>query len=76
LLVNGSKAWICQAEYRSKNAFGGYGLTEEVGIIFDADGCRVLNPILENKSGAMAVIERNTLMYVIKTIHDPFNNSQ
>jgi hypothetical protein len=70
------KAWICQAEYRSKNAFGGYGLPEEVGIIFDADGCRVLSPILEKKSDAMAASERKTLMYAIKIIHDPFNNAR
>ena len=72
----GPRAWICQAEYRSKNASGGYGLPKEVGIIFDADGCRILNPILEKKSDAMAVSERKTLMYAIKTIHDPFNNAQ
>src|ERR1700722_7364948 len=72
----GPKAWICQAEYRSKNAVGGYGLPEETEIIFDADGCRVLDPISENKSDAMAATERKTLMYTIKTIHDPFNNAQ
>jgi len=65
-----------QAEYRSKNAFGGYGLPEQADIIFDGAGCRVLNPILEKKSDAMAATERKTLMYAIKTIHDPFNNAQ
>ena len=72
----GPRAWICQAEYRSKNAVGGYGLPEETVIIFDADGCRVLDPISENKSDAMAATERKTLMYTIKTIHDPVNNAQ
>ena|ERR1700688_3625138 len=72
----GPKAWICQAEYRSKNVIGGYGLPEETEIIFDADGCRVLNPISENKSDAMAASERKMLMYAIKTIHHPFNNAQ
>jgi hypothetical protein len=56
--------------------FGGYGLPEEAGIIFDADGCRVLNPILEKKADEMAASERQTLMYAIKTIHDPFSNTQ
>jgi hypothetical protein len=55
---------------------GEYGLPEEAGIIFDADGCRVLNPILEKKSDAMAASERKMMMYAIKTIHDPFNNAQ
>lgn len=40
--------------------------------IFDADGCRALNLILEKKSDSMAVTERKTLMYAIKTIHEPF----
>ena len=44
-------------------------------IIFDADG-RVLNPILEKTPDAMATSERKTLMYAIKTIHDPSNNAQ
>ncbi len=72
----GPKTWICQAEYRSKNAFGEYGLTKEASIVFDADGCRVLNPILEKKTNATAASERKTLMYAIKTIHDPINNAQ
>ena len=44
--------------------------------IFDADGSPVLNPILEKKSDAMAASERKTLMYAIKTIHDPSTNAQ
>ncbi len=72
----GPKAWTCQAEYRSRNAFGGYGLPEEAEIIFDAEGCRILNPILEKRSDAMVVSERKTLMYAIKTIHDSFNNTK
>jgi hypothetical protein len=72
----GPKAWICQAEYRSRNAFDGYGLPEEADIIFDAEGCRVLNPLLEKKSDALAADEHKTLMYAIKRIHDPYNNAQ
>jgi hypothetical protein len=72
----GPKAWICQAEYRSRNPFGGYGLPEEVDIIFDAESCRVLNPTLKKKSDAMAANERKTLMYAIKRIHDPLNNTE
>jgi hypothetical protein len=71
----GSKAWICQAEYRSRNAFDGYGLPEKVDIIFDAEGCRVLNPRLEKKSDALAAGEHKTLMYAIKRIHDPYDNA-
>jgi len=67
----GPMAWICQAEYRSRNQFEGYGLPEEVDIIFDAEGCRVLNPRLEKKSDALAASEHKTLMYAIKRIHDP-----
>jgi hypothetical protein len=72
----GPKAWICQAEYRSRNQFDGYGLPEEVGIIFDAEGCRVLNPRLEKESDGLAASEHKTLMYAIKRIHDPYNNAQ
>ena len=72
----GPKAWICQVEYRSRNAFDGYGLPEEVEIIFDAEGCRVLNPPLEKKYDALAAGEHKTLMYAIKRIHDPHNNAQ
>jgi hypothetical protein len=72
----GPKAWICQAEYRSRNAFDGYGLPEEVAIIFDAEGCRVLNPRLEKNFDALAASEHKTLMYAIKRIHDPYNNAQ
>jgi hypothetical protein len=72
----GPKAWICQAEYRSRNAFDGYGLPEKIDIIFDAEGCRVLNPPLEKKSDAVAAGEHKTLMYAIKRIHDPYNNAQ
>ena len=72
----GPRAWICQAEYRSRNAFGGYDLPEEIDIIFDAEGCRVLNPPLEKKSDALAAGEHKTLMYAIKRIHDPYNNAQ
>jgi hypothetical protein len=72
----GPRAWICQAEYRSRNAFDGYDLPEEIDIIFDAEGCRVLNPPLENKSDALAAGEHKTLMYAIKRIHDPYNNAQ
>jgi hypothetical protein len=72
----GPKAWICQAEYRSRNTFGGHGFPERVDIIFDAEGCRVLNPILEKKSDAMVASDRKTLMYAIKTIHDPPNKAQ
>jgi hypothetical protein len=67
----GPKAWICQAEYRSRNAFD--GLPEEIDIIFDAEGCRVLNPPLQKKSDALAAGEHRTLMYAIKRIHDPCN---
>jgi hypothetical protein len=70
----GPKTWICQAEYRSRNAF--YGLPEEIDIIFDAEGCRVLNPPSEKKSDALAAGEHRTLMYAIKRIHDPCNNAQ
>jgi hypothetical protein len=70
----GPKAWICQAEYRSRSAFD--GLPEEIDIIFDAEGCRVLNPPLEKKSDALAAGEHRTLMYAIKRIHDPCNNAQ
>jgi len=35
-----------------------------------------VNTTLEKKSDAMAASERKTLMYAIKTIHDPFNNAQ
>ena len=72
----GQKEWICQAEYYSRNSFGGYGLPEEVDIIFDAEGCRVLNPRLEKKSDTLAASEHKTLMYAIKRIHDPYNNAQ
>jgi hypothetical protein len=72
----GPKAWICQAKYRSKNKLGEYGLTKEAGIIFDADGCRVLNPTLERQSDEMTANERKMMMYAIKTIHDPFNIAQ
>ena len=72
----GPKTWICQAEYRSKTPFDGYGSLEKVDIICDAEGCRVLNPLLEKKSEALAASERKTLMYVIKRIHDPYNNAQ
>jgi hypothetical protein len=72
----GPKAWICQAEYRSKNPFDGYGLLEDVDIIFDGEGCRVLNPRLERKFDALAASEHKNLMYAIKRIHDPYNNAQ
>jgi hypothetical protein len=72
----GPKAWMCQAEYRSRKAFDEYGLPEQVDIIFDAEGCRVLNPPLEKKSDALAAGEHRTLMYAIKRIHDPYNNAQ
>jgi hypothetical protein len=55
---------------------GEYGLTKEAGIIFDADGCRVLNPTLERQSDEMTANERKMMMYAIKTIHDPFNIAQ
>jgi hypothetical protein len=35
-----------------------------------------LYPILEKKSDSMAASERKTLMYAIKTIHDPLNKAQ
>jgi hypothetical protein len=72
----GPKAWICQAEYRFRNEFDGYGLPEKVNIIFDAEGCRVLNPPLEKKSDALAAGEHKTLMYAIKRIHDAYNSAQ
>jgi hypothetical protein len=72
----GPKAWICKAEYRSRNPSGGYGLTNEVEIIFDAESCRVLKPTLRQNSDAIAASERKTLMYAIKRIHDPLNSAQ
>jgi hypothetical protein len=71
----GPKAWICQAEYRSRNALDAYGLPEEVDIIFDAEGCRVLHPRFEKKLDALAASEHKTLMYAIKRIYDPYNNA-
>ena len=76
LVSYGPKAWICQAEYRVKNGLGGFGLPEEAAIIFDADGCRVLNPLREKKPDAMSDSERKRLMYTVKTIHDPLANAQ
>jgi hypothetical protein len=70
----GPKAWTCQAEYKLKKSFGGCSSPNETAIIFDPDGCRVLNPILEKKSIAMTDSERKTLLYTIKTIHDPLKN--
>jgi hypothetical protein len=32
-------------------------------------------PILEKKSDATAASEHKTLMYAVKTIHEPFNNA-
>lgn len=74
LTSEGRKAWTCQAEYRAKNRSGRYGLPEEAEIIFDANGCRVSNPISGKKPIAMSDSERKTLMYTIKTIHDISNN--
>ena len=74
LISDGRKAWTCQAEYRARNPSGRYGLPEEAEIIFDANGCRVFNPISEKKPVAMSDSERKTLMYTIKTIHDISTN--
>jgi hypothetical protein len=76
LANHGPKAWICQAEYHSRNAFDGYGLPEKVDIIFDTEGCRVLNPLLEKKSDALAASEHKNLLYAIKRIHDSYNSAQ
>jgi hypothetical protein len=72
----GPKAWICRAEYRSRNAFDRYGLPEKVDIIFDAEGCRVLNPTSEKQSDVLAASEHKTLMYAIKRIYDPYSDAQ
>ena len=72
----GPKAWICQAEYKLKKSFRECASPNEAGIIFDPKGCRVLNTILEKRPLAMTASERKTLLYAIKTIHDPLNNSQ
>jgi hypothetical protein len=64
------------ASSSSHGKSGAAGLPEEVSLILDAGGRRVLNPISTKKSDAMTASERKTLMHTIKTIDDPLPIAQ
>src|SRR6478672_7516505 len=67
---DGSKAWICKATYRVENGFDEYAIPEETDVIFDANGCRVLNPVSDKNSSTMTAAERREMNRQIKQVHE------
>jgi hypothetical protein len=73
---DGSKAWVCKATYRTENGFGEYAIPEGTDVIFDANGCRVLNPALDKNTSTMTAAERREMNRQIKQVHELVKGSK
>ena len=73
---DGSKAWVCKATYRVENGFGEYAIPEETDVIFDANGCRVLNPVSDKNTSTMTAAERREMNRQIKQVHELVKGSK
>ena len=72
----GSKAWVCKATYRVENGFDEYATPEETDVIFDANGCRVLNPVSDKNTSTMTAAERREMNRQIKQVHELVKESK